>query len=127
MIIRILLESDIPIYRQIRNAVIEGIALGHLKPGEGLPSVRQLSSELGINLHTVNKAYTLLKQDGFITIHRQKGVVVNQRTEMKLSQWQQDQLSQELKPLIAEAFCRGLELEGINRICKKIYTQFKEP
>ena len=127
MIIKIFLESDIPIYRQIRNAVIEGIALGDLKSGEGLPSVRQLSSELGINLHTVNKAYTLLKQDGFITIHRQKGVVVNQRTEMKLPQWQHDQLSQELKPLIAEAFCRGLALEEINKICKKIYTQFKEP
>ncbi len=126
MIIKILLESDIPIYRQIRNVVIEGIALGQLTAGEGLPSVRQLSSELGINMHTVNKAYTLLKQDGFITIHRQKGVVVNQRSEMKLIQSQYDQLSQELKPLIAEAFCRGLTLEEITGIFKKIYTQFKE-
>ena len=47
-----------------------------LRPQEGLPSVRSLAGDLGINLHTVNKTYQLLKQEGFIQIHRQKGAVV---------------------------------------------------
>lgn len=126
MFIKILLESETPIYQQLRDRIIEGIASGELKPGEGLPSVRQLAAEIGINLHTVNKAYTVLKQDGFITIHRQKGVVVNQKTEMQASEGHLGSLGEELRPLIAEAFCRGIALEDIQNLCRNIYVQFQE-
>ncbi len=72
MIIKIDLQSEIPIYTQLQNSIIEGIVSGNLKPGEPLPSVRAMASDLGVNMHTVNKAYNFLKQDGFIQVHRQK-------------------------------------------------------
>jgi len=71
------LESEEPIYTQLKYQIIAGIAKKELSPGEALPSVRSLAADLSINLHTVNKAYQQLKQEGFILIHRQKGVVVN--------------------------------------------------
>ncbi|ECV7489956.1 GntR family transcriptional regulator, partial [Salmonella enterica subsp. enterica serovar Muenchen] len=56
MIIQLDLQSDVPIYTQLVHQIIEGIASGRLQPGEPLPSVRSLASDIGVNLHTVNKA-----------------------------------------------------------------------
>lgn len=95
MFINLNLESSEPIYIQLQQQIIEGIAKKQLQPGDALPSVRSLAADIGINLHTVNKAYQQLKQDGFILIHRQKGVVIHPdgvpqadeeyRQELKLS------------------------------------------
>lgn len=54
-------QSDAPIYVQLRNKIIEGIASKQLNPGDPLPSVRNLAKDLGVNMHTINKAYQLLK------------------------------------------------------------------
>ena len=56
--------SEEPIYQQIRTQVIGAIATGELSPGESLPSVRSLARDLGVNLHTVNKAYAVLRDEG---------------------------------------------------------------
>lgn len=64
MIIRIEPESEIPIYIQLTNQIIEGIAKGELKPGESLPSVRTFAADLGVNMHTVNKSYHELEKRG---------------------------------------------------------------
>ena len=64
MIISINEMSEIPIYQQIRNQIVQGISDGRLSPGEQLPTVRGLAEEIGINSMTVNKAYSLLKQEG---------------------------------------------------------------
>ena len=77
MYIELDFESETPIYEQLKNQIIIGIAKKQFQPGERLPSVRALASDIGINLHTVNKAYQQLKQDGFLLIHRQRGVVIN--------------------------------------------------
>ncbi|EUJ41207.1 HTH-type transcriptional repressor YtrA [Listeria weihenstephanensis FSL R9-0317] len=77
MLLEIDLQAEEPIYTQIMYQIIEGIAKEELKPGDDLPSVRSLASDIGINFHTVNKAYQLLKQEGYILIHRQKGVVIH--------------------------------------------------
>lgn len=77
MLLAIDLQSDEPIYTQICNQIIEGMAKRELLPGDKLPSVRSLGADIGINFHTVNKAYQILKQEGFIQIHRQKGVVIH--------------------------------------------------
>ena len=61
MIISINEMSEIPIYQQIRNQIVQGISDGRLSPGEQLPTVRGLAEEIGINSMTVNKAYSLLK------------------------------------------------------------------
>ena len=63
-------NSDEAIYMQLRNQIIMGIATEQIKEGDTLPSVRQLAEEIGINMHTVNKAYSVLKQEGFIKLDR---------------------------------------------------------
>ena len=123
MLIKLDFETDMPIYLQIKMQIIEGIATGKLKQGESLPSVRQFASDLGINLHTVNKAYTFLKQDGFIIVHRQKGVVVNPGIGPEITKEYLLQLKKELMPLAAEAFCRGMLLEEFNKICSEMFLE----
>ena len=76
MIIEIDFNSDEAIYIQLRNQIIMGIATSEIQEGESLPSVRQLAETVGINMHTVNKAYTVLKQEGYIQLDRRKGAVI---------------------------------------------------
>ena len=125
MLITLDLETDIPIYLQIKMQIIEGIATGKLTPGESLPSVRQFAADLGINLHTVNKAYNFLKQDGFIVVHRQKGVVVNPGVGPQLTAEYVQILKAALMPLVAEAFCRGMQLKEFNEICSAMFSELK--
>ena len=70
MVIEIDFNSDEAIYVQLMNQIIMGIATSRLQEGDTLPSVRQLADTIGINMHTVNKAYSLLRQEGFVTIDR---------------------------------------------------------
>lgn len=125
LIIKIDLQSELPIYTQLKNQIIEGIASGQLKMGEDLPSVRNLASDIGVNMHTVNKAYNLLKQDGYIQVHRQKGVVVNPDRMPEVSEEYLEQLQQEIRPLIAEVICRGMSEEDFLKLCKKIFIDIK--
>mgnify|MGYP000448174561 CR=1 FL=1 len=120
------LTSDVPIYTQIRNGIITGILSGELSSGESLPSVRQLASDLGINLHTVNKAYGVLKQEGFIQVHRKKGAIVNQPQMYRADDAYYGRLRKEMQPLIAEAYCRGVAPEDFTTICRQIYGQYEK-
>lgn len=123
MIIQLDMQSDVPIYTQLINQIIEGIASGNLLPGEPLPSVRSLASDIGINLHTVNKAYTLLKQEGFIQVHRQKGVVVNPDDMPEITPEYDLKRTSQLKPIIAEAICRGMTREQLLQAVTEIYHE----
>ena len=76
MIIKIDFQSDEALYVQLRNQIIMGIANASIQEGDVLPSVRQLADDIGINMHTVNKAYSVLRQEGFVTIDRRKGAVI---------------------------------------------------
>ncbi|MED4205703.1 GntR family transcriptional regulator [Neobacillus mesonae] len=125
MFITLDLESEEPIYTQLKHQIIAGIAKKDLSPGEALPSVRSLASDLGINLHTVNKAYQQLKQEGFILIHRQKGVVINPDGVAKADDVYWTDLTAKLRPLIAEAVCRDVTKEDFQKICSQIYTEFQ--
>lgn len=118
-------ESETPIYEQLKNEILIAIAKKQLLPGERLPSVRALASDIGVNLHTVNKAYQQLKQDGFLLIHRQRGVVVNPEPPA-VDQHYENQLSNSLRPIIAGAICRGMKEEDYIRICQSIFNQLQE-
>ncbi len=76
MVIRIDQASPDPVYLQIREQIVAAIARGELLPGDRLPSVRSLASDLGINLHTVNKAYAALRDDGYLLMRGRTGAVV---------------------------------------------------
>ena len=77
MILKIDMSGHIPIYQQIRNQIVYGVATGRLETGEQLPTVRQLAADIGVNPMTVSKAYTLLKDEGVIVIDRRHGAKIN--------------------------------------------------
>ena len=76
MVITVDKLSDTPLYLQLRDSVIAGIATGELRPGDALPSVRSLAEDLGINLHTVNKAYATLRDEGYVIMLGRRGAYV---------------------------------------------------
>ena len=76
MFVRIDFNSDEAIYIQLKNQIIMGIATSEIRDGESLPSVRDLADTIGINMHTVNKAYSILRQEGYLRLDRSKGAVV---------------------------------------------------
>lgn len=124
LLINIDLESDEPIYTQLKHQIIAGIAKGELKLGDGLPSVRSLAADIGINLHTVNKTYQQLKQEGFILIHRQKGVVVNPDGVQRADDEYRSKLMKSIHPLVAESVCRGMNEEEFLQLCSQIFKEF---
>lgn len=125
MFIELDLQADVPIYTQLVNGILEGIAKGELKPGDELPSVRMLAADLGINMHTVNKAYQLLKQEGFIQTHRKRGAVVNTEGFPGADEAYLQRLAAMLKPLVAESICRKLDEERFLEVCRALYAQFR--
>ncbi len=123
MLLKINFESDIPIYIQIKNQVIHGIARGTLKPGEVLPSVRQLASDIGINMHTVNKSYSLLKSEGYIVVDRRKGATVLPIRTSSDTLFKEE-MTEDLMTLIASSICKGLKEEEFIELSKNIFKDF---
>ena len=105
MIIEIDFNSDEALYLQLRNQIILGIAMSHFHEGDSLPSVRQLAESIGINMHTVNKAYTVLKQEGFVKVDRRRGAVIAIDAD-KLQAMQE--LQRELKVVLAKSSCKNI-------------------
>lgn len=119
MIIKLDFESDIPIYVQLRNEVVKGIGMGEFHLGERLPSVRSLAKDIGVNVMTVNKAYQLLKQEGFISIDRRHGAKVNLVYHKDNNC--REKLEEELMLLSAEAAIKGYKKEDFIKICEAMY------
>ena len=126
MFIKIDFQSEIPIYTQLYNEIIKGIAKKELLPGEALPSVRVLSQDLGINMHTINKTYGLHKQDNFIQVHRQKGVEINPDGFPPADEVFLNKFKENLEPLFAESIARGMNHEEILRECSKVFETLKK-
>ncbi len=91
--IQILTNSDVPIYKQIREQVRTAILKGQLQTGEQLPSARQLATNLGINMLTVHKAWNELRQEGLIESRRGEGMFVLPQTR----EFSEEQKLQSLK------------------------------
>ncbi|WP_430536707.1 GntR family transcriptional regulator [Listeria rocourtiae] len=125
MLLQIDLQAEEPIYTQIMHQIIEGIAKKELEPGDDLPSVRILASDIGINFHTVNKAYQLLKQEGYILIHRQKGVVIHPDGVEKATEAFYEKLRRKVRPLIAESISRSVSKTEWEKICATIYDEIE--
>lgn len=124
MFIKIQFEKETPIYEQLRHQIIKGIATGELREGESMPSVRQLAADLGINLHTVNKTYNLLKNEGFLIVHPRKKVIVNSYKKMQENKSVSD-AKEKLYPILAEIFCRGVDRDEMANLINDIYKNFE--
>jgi GntR family transcriptional regulator len=124
MLISLKLDSETPLYEQLRNEIVLGIAKGTLKPDEKLPTVRQLAEELGINTMTVNKAYALLKQENYIVIDRRHGAKVNAILFEPINDAQASvQLEQKLELMIAEATLEGIAIDTFQGLCTNIFAR----
>ncbi len=121
MFIKIDLSSDIPIYIQLKNEIIKAIVNGELKEGDILPSVRNLAEQLGINLHTVNKAYNLLKEDGFIILNRKKKAIISMGN--KKSEKDFLKLEELLTPIVNEYYCKQFNKEDFINIITTIFDK----
>ena len=126
MIVRIDLNSGEPLYSQLSNQIKYGVAKGYLKPGEALPSVRSLASEIGINLHTVSKAYRMLKDEGIIVINRGKGVKVSEDVLKNRSSSYKAVLEEKILKLISEGLCNGIKEEEFILLVKKTFKSLED-
>ena len=121
MLIEIDFQSEEAIYMQLRNQIILGIATSVLREGDSLPSVRQLAGEIGINIHTVNKAYAVLREEGFLTIDQRRGAVVALDTD-KLRAMQE--LKGALRVLLAKGICKNISCQEVHGMVDEIYRGY---
>ncbi len=124
MIVDLDVSSDIPIYSQIREPIIKSIASGDLKINESLPSVRNMAEEIGVNFHTVNKSYNLLKDEGYINIDRRKGAIVNNLPLDKNSN-NTNKIESMLDLLVAQSYLLGISREEFLNYSNKLFDKYE--
>lgn len=121
MLIRIDFNSDEALYLQLRNQIIMGIANAEISEGESLPSVRELADNIGINMHTVNKAYSILRQEGYLKLDRRHGAVIciDDDKNKALTETQNA-----MRDIIARAICKDITRNEIQNMVNEIYDEF---
>lgn len=122
MLIEIDFNSDEAIYVQLQNQIIRGIAMNLIQEGDSLPSVRQLANTVGVNMHTVNKAYTILKQEGFIQLDRRKGAVI--AIDMDKAR-ELLEMKEQLRVLLARGRCKNISKEEVYALVEEIYDEYE--
>ena len=123
MILNLDFSSDVPIYAQIKEQIIKSIASGDLKLNESLPSVRNMAEEIGVNLHTVNKSYNLLKDEGYINIDRRKGAMVNNLPLDKKDE-NVEKIKSTLELLTAQSYLLGMSREEFIDYSNKLFDSY---
>ena len=114
--IRVVLDSPVPVYRQVLDGVRMHCVAGRLKPGDKLPTVRHLAASLGIHFNTVAEAYRLLADEGWISLERRRGATVLDRQQPRTpGATAATQAGDRLRNLIAELEARGFGKDWIRR------------
>ena len=122
MVIEIDFNSDEAIYVQLMNQIIMGIATSRLQEGDPLPSVRQLADTVGINMHTVNKAYSLLRQEGFVTIDRRRGAIIAVDVD-KIKAL--EEMKENLLVALAKGCFRNVSRSEVHDLIDEIYDEYE--
>ncbi len=123
MVIEIDFNSDEAIYMQLRNQIIMGIATSQFQEGDILPSVRQLADTIGINMHTVNKAYTVLRQEGYVKVDRRKGAMI----AIDVDHLQViEEVRKDLMVTLAKASCKNISREEVHALIDEIYEDYEK-
>ena len=121
MVIEVDFNSDEALYLQLRNQIILGIATAQFREGDSLPSVRQLAELVGINMHTVNKAYTVLKQEGYVKVDRRRGAVIAIDVDKLRTV---AELKKELRVILAKGSCKNITREVMHALIDEIYEDY---
>ena len=121
MVIEIDFNSDEAIYVQLMNQIIMGIATSRLQEGDPLPSVRQLADTIGINMHTVNKAYSLLRQECFVTIDRRRGAIIAIDVDKMKAL---EEMKQNLMVALARGYCKNISRAEVHDLIDEIFDEY---
>lgn len=121
MIVEIDFNSEEALYIQLINQIIIGIATDQIREGDTLPSVRQLADNIGINMHTVNKAYSVLKQEGFLRVDRRRGAVIALDTDKMRTI---SEMRRDLGVILARGVCKNVSREEVHNLVDSIYDAF---
>ncbi len=123
MIVKIDFNSNEALYIQLKNQIIMGIANAQIREGETLPSVRELAEHIGINMHTVNKAYTILKQEGYLKLDRRKGAVI----ALDLDKYRaMMEMEEAMRVILAQGICKGVTCKEVHQLIDQIYNDFNK-
>jgi DNA-binding transcriptional regulator YhcF (GntR family) len=122
MLIEIDFNSEEALYIQLRNQIIIGIATSRIQEGETLPSVRQLADNIGINMHTVNKAYSVLKQEGFITLDRRNGAMIALNIDKMKAL---NDMKRDLTILLAKGCCKNITCDEVHELIDEIFSEYE--
>ena len=124
MIIEVDFNSDEAIYVQLCNQIILGIATSVIREGDSLPSVRQLADTIGVNMHTVNKAYSVLKREGYISLDKRRGAVITVDAD-KLEQL--EAMRRELRLVLARGCCKNISRREVHDLVDEIFDEYGQP
>ena len=122
MLIEIDFNSEEALYLQVRNQIIHGIATLQLQEGDELPSVRQMADEIGINMHTVNKAYNVLKREGYISLDKRRGAVIALDVD-KLEQL--EEMRRQLRIVLARGCCKNISRSEVHELVDEIFDDYE--
>jgi GntR family transcriptional regulator len=117
--IRLDTSSYTPIYEQIKRDIRSQIVLAVFKPGEALPSIRDLAAKLVVNPNTVARAYRELEQEGFITTRKGKGCFVSDRSASLLQEEKQVIMKRIVDRSVEEAKKYGFSTEEVKLAFEK--------
>ena len=123
MLIEIDFNSPEAIYIQLRNQIVMEIAQERLRDGDSLPSVRSLAKELGVNMHTVNKAYAILREEGYLKLDRRKGAIVS--VEKSRKEDELEKINNYMQIIVAQAICKEITKEEMSQIVAEMYDAFR--
>ena len=122
MYISIDFNSDEALYLQLRNQIVYEIVKAELREGENLPSVRDMAETVGINMHTVNKAYAMLRQEGYLQLDRRHGAIVAVDVDEIKARME---LAQTMDLILAQAICKNVSREDVHKLVDEIYNQYE--
>jgi DNA-binding transcriptional regulator YhcF (GntR family) len=121
MMIQIDFNSEEALYMQLRNQIILGIATAQFQEGDELPSVRALADTVGINMHTVNKAYAVLRRDGFVKVDRRRGAVIAVDIDALKAR---ARMEKQLRVILAQALCQGIGRNELHLLIDEICDEY---
>lgn len=121
MFVEIDFNSEEAIYIQLRNQIIIGIATSTIQEGDNLPSVRELANDIGINMHTVNKAYSILRQEGYLKLDRRKGAVICIDADKYEAM---AEMLESMRVILAKGICKDITREEVHNLVDQIYDGF---
>ncbi|MBQ8791069.1 MAG: GntR family transcriptional regulator [Ruminiclostridium sp.] len=119
---KILQNSDVPIYKQIATQFKEQIMNAEIKEGEYLPSIRGLAKDLKISVITTMKAYEELEGEGLIKAVQGKGYIVNAQDTEMIKEQHMRLLEQHLQNAIDSSKLAGASLDEMISMLKVLYT-----